>query len=278
VIERGADRSAVLTAKANLARQRGALDEALRLHEEASALDRARLGEDHPLTAVHRHNTAGVLRRLARFDEAKTAYLQALRVERRWLGEGSIEAGLTQNSLGLLALESGALDEAERWLLAARTALRGRSEEPLATLNLALLAIARRQHEPAIALATEALARDTATFGAGHLRAARAAKVRAVALIGARRWTEARRDLTAARAALEGATDAESQMVRDECETLERGMAHAAPRARPRQPSEPRPASAGVREGPAAVVTEPRRAGPAPSGSGSYGPAQRWGP
>ncbi len=276
VIERGADRSTVLTAKANLARQRGALDEALRLHEEARALDRARLGEDHPLTALHQHNTAGVLRRLARFDEAKTAYLQALGVERRWLGDGSVEAGLTQNSLGLLALESDRLDEAERWLLAARDALRGRSEEPLATLNLALLAIARRQHESAIALATEALARDTATFGAAHLRAARAAKVRAIALMGARRWAEAGRDLASARAALAGATDAESQMVRDECATHERTLAQRTRSLRPQRRHEQR--SAVTSDTPAAVSIERRHSGPAPSGSGSYGPAQRWGP
>lgn len=283
-VERGLDRSPVLSAQANVARQRGRFELALRLHREAQSLDRARLGDDHPVLATHAHNIAGVLRRLARDAEAKTSYLQALEIERRWLGDRSLEAGLTKNSLGLLALETAQLAEAERWLTEARSILEGRSEASLAALNLALLAIAQGRFEPARALAAWVEERDRSALGAVHVRVARAAKVSALAAMRAHEPVAARAALDRAERALSGLDDAEATIVREECALLRAALDRpaAAPlRARsPRAPREPVTRMAPPPPLPIERVEPPATpvARPTSSGSGSYGPAQRWGP
>lgn len=307
-MEQGMDRSPVLSAQANVARQRGRFEQSLRLHREALALDRARLGDDHPVLAAHAHNIAGVLRRLGRDAEAKAQYEQALAIERRWLGDRSLEAGLTKNSLGLLALETAQLDEAERWLTEARSILEGRSEASLAALNLALLAIARGRFEQAQTLAAWVEARDRLALGPVHVRVARAAKVSALASVRSRAPTSAATAMAAldrAEQALQGLSDAEATLVRDECALLRASLeqrTRTPSRSTAERPSQS-PRSSGDQRTPTSAPTSappplpgpqieppaPRVAAPtvapttaplraAPSGSGSYGPAQRWGP
>lgn len=267
-------------------------------------LDEQRLGEDHPVTATHLHNIAGVLRRLDRTDAARESYQRALDIETRWLGATSLEAGLTMNSLGLLSLERGRLDEAQQWLDRARSVLRGRPEESLPELNLSLLASARGRFDEAIGAARQVIERDGRTFGPVHLRVARASKVLAIAYMGAHRASEARGALAAATSALGDALDAESVAVRDECAELTRKLNEpratstaARPRPRTTNATAPQTSAAAIpvtRDEPQrptvttttevarvviadAGVAAPRPAfRPAPSGSGSYGPAQRW--
>ncbi|MBL8681853.1 MAG: serine/threonine protein kinase [Myxococcales bacterium] len=309
--QHGGDRSPVLTALANVARERGELDRALALHREAMELDRARTGLDHPDRARHLHNIAGVLRRAERRAEAREHYLQALELEERWLGPRSIERGLELNSLGLLALEARSFDEAERRLLEAESILGATLDAPLATLNLALVALSRGAHSVAIERARRALARDTNTFGANHLRVARARKVLGLALVASGSTREGRAELEASRAIVASRTDAESIAVRDECErALASREAPSRPRAQPTAPTvtttrstalpdahaiapssdaaterdagtvaiAPALRDAGVATRTTPVSVAPQRYVPSGSGSGSYGPSQRWTP
>lgn len=311
--QHGGDRSPVLTALANIARERGELDRALALHREAMELDRARTGADHPDQARHLHNIAGVLRRAERRDEAREHYRRALDLEERWLGMRSIERGLELNSLGLLALEARSFDEAERSLLEAESILGTTVDAPLATLNLALVALARDRHAEAIERARRALARDTSTFGNEHLRVARAHKVLGLALVASGDRDHGRAELEAARSIVASRTDAESIAVRTECEQALAAsvvVASVPVRARPSAARIERPTAvaieppvstvtvdaASVRDATAVAEVRPLQdSGVAPrvvvapvvvpvhhaagaSGSGSYGPSQRWTP
>jgi len=182
----GLDRSPVLTALGNVAREMGDLDRALALHTEAMGLDETRDGPLHPERARHLHNLGGILRRRGDTAGARTRYLEALALEDRALPTGAIERGLTRNSLGLLALESGALDDAERWFLAAEPMLGNGPERPMVLRNRASLALRRGAFPEAEALAREALSRDRAVFGDDHPRVTQDRRVLALALTGGR--------------------------------------------------------------------------------------------
>ena len=311
--QHGGDRSPVLSAQANIARERGELDRALALHREAMQLDRARTGADHPDQARHLHNIAGVLRRLDRRDEAREHYRRALDLEERWLGPRAIERGLELNSLGLLALDERSFDEAERLLVEAESILGDTIDRPLATLNRALVALGRGQPGSAEAHARDALARDVRFYGPTHVRVARARKVLGLALLAAGSLREARVELESSSSIVASRTDLDAATIRVECVralaelSAREASARRAPRVRSlRDASSARPATVATSTETAATVTTatttaattgptgssasttattPRvqpstRDGfvPAASGSGSYGAAQRWTP
>ncbi len=143
----GAELARVLTARGNVARERGRLDDALAIHERARALDAARLGGSHPDLARHDHNIGGVLRRMGRLDDARTRYQRALELETLGDGAESPAAGLTHNSLGIVAIESGDLESARRELELADRILAAHPDHALVETNLELLA-ARERPEP----------------------------------------------------------------------------------------------------------------------------------
>ncbi len=245
----GLDRSPVLTALANVAREAGDLDRALALHTEAMALDEARDGPSHPDRARHLHNLGGVLRRRGDAAGARGRYLEALAIEDRALPAGAVERGLTRNSLGLLALESGDLDEADRWLRAAEAMVGQGPERSLVLRNRASLALRRGAFVEAAGLAREALSRDRAGFGEGHPRVVQDQGVLDRALEGVRATPEAPRPAVRAPSRRRVAAPA----------------ATAAPAVA--APVVPAPAVAVDAGGVRPRVVE-----------GGYGPAQRWSP
>ncbi len=93
-----------LIAAGNAARLERNFEDALAAHRQA-----LRLAGAGPQAARHHHNIAGVLRNMGESDAAKAEYQLALAC----LAEGpSAQRALTTNSLGLLALASGELDDA----------------------------------------------------------------------------------------------------------------------------------------------------------------------
>jgi tetratricopeptide (TPR) repeat protein len=208
-----AGRARALTALGNLERARGRFEPALALHLEALSLDRARLGEGHPDLARHHHNVAGVLRRIGRAGEAREQYRQALAAEVAGAGPLSPAAGLTHNSLGILALEAGDTAAARRELEQALVALSstGHPDTALALQNLGVLAAHEGDHTAALVRFEAALTMDNGRFSMAHERVARTLMSMGQSLAALGRLEEARQRLEQA---LDGARAARSQEAR----------------------------------------------------------------
>ncbi len=186
--------SPVLSALGNLARARGRYDQALLHHQRALALDRIRLGDAHPDVAEDRHNIGGDLRRLRRYPEAREQYLLALQITRDSIGAGAAQTGLTENSLGLLGLESDSLADAAGRFERAREILQ-RLQHPelsLVLANSALVAIAQGNPAQAVRLSTDALALEQRAQPGSPLRDARISKVLGKALLAQHEPAQAR--------------------------------------------------------------------------------------
>jgi len=92
---------------------------------------------------------------LGRYDDGEVLLRSALQVQRRELGDGSVEVADTETALGRLLQEKGRLDEAERLLVHARgirEAVPNQDPELLATtLNeLAIVYLTRGDHQTAV--------------------------------------------------------------------------------------------------------------------------------
>ena len=178
-----------LSALGHLARLRGELSAARDLHQRALAIDRAALGAAHLDVARDLHNLGGVLRLVGELDAAGTAYREALAIRVAVLGPDHPEVGLVHNSLGILALDRGALSDATRELEAARAifAAHDHLDRAIAIANLGRVALAAG--DPALALARldEAIALDRAQLPPQHPRLAQnlLVAVRAAAAAGA---------------------------------------------------------------------------------------------
>lgn len=257
----GAPRVAVsLTNLGNLARARGDLDEALRRHREAMALDQAALGAAHPALARHLHNVAGVLRLQGRPEEALDHYRRALAMKVEALGDGHAEVGLTHNSLGLVSVDLGRLAEARTHYERALRILgaRGHADEATALANLGRLDLLEDDPAAAVERLREAIERGVAAYGPDDDRLAR--------------W---RADHAEARARLAD---------RGRAPTRARGGAAPGPGPLPAPSALPSALAApthrappGDRPPPAASGTpSPRRPPPSPPASGSYVPHHSW--
>ncbi len=215
------------TALGNLARLRGDLDAALAHHQRALALDLARVGEVHARMARHHHNVAGILRLRGQPEEARTSYARALRVALETMGAHP-QTALTQNSLGLLAFEAGALDEAGVAWASAQRIFEAFSHEDLAVVraNLARLEIRRERFDEAEEHARAALRSLLEHQGAASPRVADARLLVAEALLG-------RGDRSGARMALDDvAPEALSEDVRGRLSRLRARLTRRARRPR----------------------------------------------
>ncbi len=148
--ERSIDVAGIESARGQVERAAGDLDAAQRFLEAALAQTRALRG-DSPELARDLHNLAGVLRLRGNLPAAEARYRESLAVHTRLRGPASVEAGVTHNSLALVALARNDLDTADAELATAHAALSAARHGDLAFTehNLGLVAAARGQHTDA---------------------------------------------------------------------------------------------------------------------------------
>lgn len=106
------ERIAVESALGSVERAAGDLDSAEQWHQRALDADRALRGDVHPDIARDLHNLAGVSRLRGDLALAFERYSKALEIEIATRGPKSVEAGLTHNSLGLVALARAGTSQA----------------------------------------------------------------------------------------------------------------------------------------------------------------------
>jgi tetratricopeptide (TPR) repeat protein len=111
-------------------------DEAEPLYQQALAIMRERLGEQHPDTATSLNNLAGLYQAQGRYDEAEPLYQQALAIRKARLGEQHPDTATSLNNLAGLYQAQGRYDEAEplyQQALAIRKARLGEQHPDTAT-------------------------------------------------------------------------------------------------------------------------------------------------
>lgn len=180
----------VLSALGHVARARGEFERALTLHQRALAADQSRLGEEHPDVAEDHHNIGGDLRKMHRFSEAREHYMRALRVTTAALGAQSLQAGLSNNSLGLLALESDTPREAAERFASALVILEQAAPQEVSSVlgNSALAQIALQNLPEAVRFATAAVDRERTQPQPSELRQARLLKILGKAYVAQRNF------------------------------------------------------------------------------------------
>jgi CHAT domain-containing protein/Tfp pilus assembly protein PilF len=93
--------------------QAGRYGEAIDLAEEALAIYRQQLGNNHPDVATGLNNLAALYRAQSRYIEAEPLYLEALAIYRQQLGNNHPSVANSLNSLALLYRNQGRYGEAE---------------------------------------------------------------------------------------------------------------------------------------------------------------------
>ena len=96
--------------------RRGEYGKALPLAEEALALRRRLLGEEHTDVASTLLVLASILSASGEYDRAEQIYRECLAMRRKLLGDGHPHVAITLNNLGLLLQARGRLEEAEQSL------------------------------------------------------------------------------------------------------------------------------------------------------------------
>ena len=91
----------------------GRYGEAEPLYQQALAIMREQLGEQHPHTATSLNNLAVLYKAQGRYDEAEPLYQQALAITRERLGEQHPDTATSLNNLAVLYQAQGRYDEAE---------------------------------------------------------------------------------------------------------------------------------------------------------------------
>jgi serine/threonine-protein kinase len=153
-------------------RQLGLYQQARPLLEEALALRRARLGNDHADVGASLQHLASLANAEHR-PEAETLFRQALAVLEKAHGPDSPEVAAALNDLGVCYGYRGEMDKAEplfqRALRIREKALGPKDPKVAATLNnLAFIAISRKRYSEAELLLRRGLAIRTAALPADH--------------------------------------------------------------------------------------------------------------
>ena len=73
--------------------QQGKYNEAIPLAEQALAIIKQQLGDNHPLTAQSLNNLAGLYRVQGRYSEAEPLYKEALAIRKQQLGDNQRNRG-----------------------------------------------------------------------------------------------------------------------------------------------------------------------------------------
>ncbi|WP_287729688.1 tetratricopeptide repeat protein, partial [Microcystis sp. M040S2] len=82
--------------------QQGKYNEAILLAEQALAIRKQQLGDNHPLTATSLNNLAELYRVQGRYSEAEPLYKQALAIIKQQLGDNHPLTAQSLNNLALL--------------------------------------------------------------------------------------------------------------------------------------------------------------------------------
>jgi tetratricopeptide (TPR) repeat protein len=109
----GADTARSLAALANLALRQGRPAEALPLIEEAAAIDQLRLGENHPFIADDLYDLGLAYAALERAEDARRAYIAAIRVLERGAGRETPRVAYAELELSRLYRQAGDAAAAE---------------------------------------------------------------------------------------------------------------------------------------------------------------------
>jgi CHAT domain-containing protein len=99
--------------------QQGKYNEAIPLAEQALAICKKVLGENHLATATSLDNLAELYRNQGRYAEAESLYQQALAIRKQQLGKNHPATATSLNNLALLYKNQGRYSEAERLYLQA---------------------------------------------------------------------------------------------------------------------------------------------------------------
>ncbi len=273
----------VESALGSVARAAGDLDVAETWHRHALMIDRELRGAAHPDIARDLHNLAGVLRLRGDLTAAAATYKEALAIEEATRGPNSIEAALTHNSLGLVALANKNWADARLELVIARDLLiaADHGDRAFAHHNLGLVEAAVGDHRLALKHYTLAAEVYAATIGDGTAPAIR--------LLLDRARSELALENTLGRQHAQQAIDAArkvglSWIVADAQELLAGGsqMQRKKPVRDPETPVEVRiepPIRGTSRTQPAAAAVTPRPEAPKPQPNrdvGVYGSTQPW--
>ncbi|HEX7186451.1 MAG TPA: serine/threonine-protein kinase [Thermoanaerobaculia bacterium] len=153
--------------------QKAELDAARAALEEALAMRRKVLGEEHPEVAVSHSELGRTLFDQGRLGEAEAHFRSALAIRRKVLGPADHETATSMSDLGLLLRQKGDRAGAET-LFRETLALTRKSSGPkhpdtgTALANLALTVNERGDHAAAEAMFREALAIGRASLGREH--------------------------------------------------------------------------------------------------------------
>jgi tetratricopeptide (TPR) repeat protein len=93
--------------------QQGKYNEAILLAEQALAISKQQLGDNHPDTAASLHNLAGLYQSQGRYSEAEPLYKQALAISKQQLGDNHPLTATILNNLAGLYRVQGRYSEAE---------------------------------------------------------------------------------------------------------------------------------------------------------------------
>lgn len=153
--------------------QRAELDAARAALEEALAMRRKVLGDEHPEVAVSHSELGRTLFDQGRLGAAEAHFRSALAIRRKALGPADHETATSMSDLGLLLRRKGDRAGAEtlfRKTLAVTRKSSGPKHPDVATAlsNLALTVNERGDHEAAEAMFREALAIGRASLGQEH--------------------------------------------------------------------------------------------------------------
>jgi CHAT domain-containing protein len=93
--------------------QQGKYNEAIPLAEQALAIRKQQLGDNHPDTATSLNNLAGLYESQGRYSEAEPLYKQALAIRKQQLGDNHPDTASSLNNLAGLYESQGRYSEAE---------------------------------------------------------------------------------------------------------------------------------------------------------------------
>ncbi|MFN7909951.1 MAG: CHAT domain-containing protein [Microcystis sp.] len=153
--------------------QQGKYNEAIPLAEQALAIIKQQLGDNHPLTAQSLNNLAELYRVQGRYSEAEPLYNQALAISKQQLGDNHPDTAQSLNNLAALYRVQGRYSEAEplyKQALAIRKQQLGDNHPDTATSlnNMAVLYQSQGRYKEAELLYKQALAIFKQQLGDNH--------------------------------------------------------------------------------------------------------------